>query len=260
MEYKELLGTRRSIRFFDPDRPVEREKIQKILESMRIASCAVNAHWLRAVVVNREDIPEETMEQLKMPVAALVQDLARVHIYCYCDLGVVNRIKGSRLKELVDVFALAPTHGWSHKFVDEFVYPQILKPLTENPAYPVAAAFDCGGAAFQGLLMAFEEGLGACLTAFNAEAAKPLLGIPDDWVPLYVMNLGYSAESREAGGQRPRPPFEELYFEGRVGKPFPRDPVVVKELEEAKMLQKPAPLPGRKEEIQKLAQKLGLPM
>ena len=41
---------RRSIRFFDTDRPVEREKIQKILEAMRIASCAVNAHWLRAVV------------------------------------------------------------------------------------------------------------------------------------------------------------------------------------------------------------------
>ncbi|MFQ5700022.1 MAG: nitroreductase family protein, partial [Myxococcota bacterium] len=79
MEFKEVLGTRRSIRFFDPDRAVEREKIQKILEAMRIASCAVNAHWLRAVVVNRADIPPETMEALKVPVAALVQELAPVH-------------------------------------------------------------------------------------------------------------------------------------------------------------------------------------
>ena len=53
MEYGELIGLRRSIRYFDPDRPVEREKIQKILEAMRVASCAVNAHWLRAVVVKR---------------------------------------------------------------------------------------------------------------------------------------------------------------------------------------------------------------
>jgi nitroreductase len=47
VEFKEVLGIRRSIRFFDPDRPVEREKIQKILEAMRIASCAVNAHSFR---------------------------------------------------------------------------------------------------------------------------------------------------------------------------------------------------------------------
>jgi len=49
VELKEVLGIRPSIRYFDPDQPVEREKIQKILEAMRIASCAVNAHWLRAV-------------------------------------------------------------------------------------------------------------------------------------------------------------------------------------------------------------------
>lgn len=51
MGFTEVIGIRRSIRFFDPDRPVEREKIQKILEAMRLGSCAMNAHWLRAVVV-----------------------------------------------------------------------------------------------------------------------------------------------------------------------------------------------------------------
>jgi nitroreductase len=259
MEFSKVLRIRRSIRYFDPDRPVEREKVQKILEAMRIASCAVNAHWLRAVVVNRAEIPPETMEALKMPVAGLVQELAPIHIYCYLDTSVVNRIKGSRLKELVDVGALNPSHGWSHKFVDEFVYPQILKPLTESPAYAVAAAFDCGGAGTQGLLTAVDEGLGVCWTSFNPGPAKQLLAIPDDWLPLYVMNVGYSLESREAGGQRPRPPFEELYFEGRVGQPFPRDPLVVKELEKAGMFTDPAPLPGRKQEVRDLARKLGLP-
>ena len=46
MELKQALGVRRSIRYFDSERPVEREKIQKIVEA---ASCAVNAHWLRCV-------------------------------------------------------------------------------------------------------------------------------------------------------------------------------------------------------------------
>jgi nitroreductase len=261
MELKEVLGIRRSIRFFDPDREVEREKIQKILEAMRVASCAVNAHWLRAVVVHRKDIPKETLERIELPVAALVQELAPVHIYCYLDTAIVNRVKGERLKELVDVGALAPTHGWSHKFVDEFVYPQVLKPLTEQPAYPIAAAFDCGGAGTQGLLVAFDEGLGACWTAFAPEPVKEMLKVPDEWIPLYVMNVGYAAESREAGGQRPRPEFESLYFEGNAQTPFRRDPTVVKELEKEKLFTRPATPnnPERRKEIRELARKLGLP-
>ncbi|MEE9280144.1 MAG: nitroreductase family protein [Myxococcota bacterium] len=259
MEFKQVLGLRRSIRYFDTDRPVEREKIQKILEAMRIASCAVNAHWLHAVVVNRADIPPETMEALKVPVAGLVQELAPVHIYCYLDRAVVNEIKGKRLKELVDVGALNPTHGWSHKFVDEFVYPQILEPMTKSPGYPISAAFDCGGAATQGLLTAVDEGLGVCWTAFNPGPAKEMLAIPDAWIPLYVMNVGYALESREAGGQRPRPAFEELYFEGKVGRPFARDQKVVDELREEGLIQNPAPLPNRRDEIRELARKLGLP-
>jgi nitroreductase len=261
MKLKEVLGIRRSIRFFDPDRPVERDKIQKILEAMRIASCAVNAHWLRAVVVNRADIPKETLNSLKVPVAALVQELAPVHIYCYLDTAIVQAVKGERLKELVDVGALAPTHGWSHKFVDEFVYPQVLKPLTEQPAYPIAAAFDCGGAGTQGLLMAYDEGLGACWTAFAPDPVKKMLDIPDTWIPLYVMNLGYPAESREAGGQRPRPEFETLYFEGNANTPFRRDPAVVKDLEKEKFFTSPATKDNaeRRKEIRELARKLGLP-
>ncbi len=257
MELKELLGIRRSIRYFDPDRPVEREKVQKILEAMRIASCAVNAHWLRGVVINRAELDPKVLGSLKTPVAAVIQELAPVHIYCYCDLGVVERVKGTRLKELVDVGALNPSHGWSHAFVDEVVYPQLLQPLSQAAAYPVAASFDCGGAGTQGLLMAIDEGLGACWTNFNADAVKEAFGVPDDWIPLYMMNVGYPLESREAGGQRP--PFEELYFEGNCDTPFRRDPAVVQELEGAKFFTAPAPLPDRKTEVRDLSRRLGLP-
>lgn len=259
MEYLEVIGTRRSIRYFEPDKPVETEKIQKILEASLIASCAVNAHWLKAVVVLRDDVAAEDLEAMKLPVQALVVVLAPVHIYYYCDLGVLNEVKGARLKELVDVGALNPTHGWSHTFVDELVYPHILKPLSESPQYPVAAAFDCGVAACQGLLMAFELGLGACLTAFAAPVAAKYTKVPESWLPLYVMNVGYSAEGTEAGGQRPRPAFENQYFLKEYGSPFPRDPKVVEELKRRKMFQTPAPLPDRKQEVRELARRLGLP-
>lgn len=261
MEFKEVVGRRRSIRFFDPDRPVEREKIQVILETARLASCAVNAHWLRAIVVERDKLPKEKLDQLKTPVASLALDLAPVHIYFFVDLGVVSKIKGSRLRELVDVGALAPTHGWSHKFVDDFVYPQILEPMTKNlPGYMAAASADAGGAAQNALLAAFDEGLGACLNTPNPALTKQVFGVPDDWMSLWVMLVGYPAESPDGGGQRPRPPFEELYFEGEYGTPFKRDPAVVERLKAEKMIQAPAPTPGRMDEIKKLAQEYDLPM
>jgi len=259
MEFTEVVGIRRSIRFFDPERPVEREKVQKILEAMRLGSCAMNAHWLRAVVVYRDELDPDVFEKLKIPVAGVIMELAPVHIYCYGDMSVIAKDHGARPKQLIDIGALAPSHGWTHRFVDEFVWPQLLEPLTTSPHYPAAMAFDNGLCAAQGLLMAYNEGLGACWTAFNTEVAKEVLGIPDDWIPHYMLNVGYPLESREAGGQRPRPPFESLYFEGHVGKPFRRDEAVVEELKQRKMIQAPAPLPGRQQELRELARRLGLP-
>ena len=260
MEFKEVVGRRRSIRFFQPWRPVEREKIQTILEAARLASCAVNAQWLRAVVVEREKLPRETLDTLKTPVSATNLELAPVHVYFYADLGAVPRSRGAALKQLVDVGALTPSHGWSHKFVEEFVWPQILEPMTKSPTQAsVGAATDCGVAICQALLCAFDEGLGACLSAFNPGVAKQAFGVPDDWLPIYVMLLGYPSESWEAGGQRPRPPFEELYFEGKYGTPFKRDEKVVERLRAAKMIQAPAPLPWRMEEVRALARMFGLP-
>ncbi|MFP6781647.1 MAG: nitroreductase family protein [Gammaproteobacteria bacterium] len=262
MEFKEVIGRRRSIRFFDPDRPVEREKIQVMLEAARLASCAVNAHWLKAIVMQRDYIPEEMLDKLKTPVLNVQLDLAPVHIYFFVDLGVVNRNEGARLKELVDVGALPPTHGWSHRFVDELVYPQILKPLTELPAYASVASADAGMAAGQALLAGVDEGLGVGLNTPNPEHIQEVLGVPDDWMMLWVLLVGYPAESWDAGGQRPRPPFEEQFFDGEYGVPFERSDAVVDELKEANMIQRQAQAddPERREEIKKLAERFGLPL
>jgi nitroreductase len=260
MEFKEVIGRRRSIRYFVPYRAVEREKIQTILEAARLASCAVNATFLRAIVVQRDAIDPEVLEALKTPVSALNLELAPVHIYFYGDLHVLQRSRGQTLKELIDVGALNPSHGWSYKFVDEVVWAQILEPMTKESLTLVGAvAADCGIAICQALLTAFDEGLGACLSAFEPKRAKEAFGIPDHWLPIYAMLVGYPAESWEAGGQRPRPPFGDLYFDGRYGTPFRRDPQVVERLKAAKMLQDPAPLPWRQEEMKTLARAFGLP-
>jgi nitroreductase len=260
MEFKDVLGRRRSIRYFVPYRPVERDKIQTILEAARLASCAVNATFLRAIVVQRDTLDPDTLESLKTPVSALTLDLAPVHIYFYGDLRTLQESRGQTLKELIEVGALNASHGWSHAFVDEVVWAQVLEPLTKDPIRLVGAvALDCGVAICQALLTAFDEGLGACLSAFEPQRAKAAFGIPDHWMPLYAMLVGYPAESWEAGGQRPRPPFSDLYFEGRYGTPLRRDPQVVEKLRAAHMLQDPAPLPWRQEEVRTLARAFGLP-
>jgi len=164
MNFEQVIGNRRSTRFFDPDRPVEREKVQKILEAIRLASCAMNAQWIRGVVVWRDDLDEDTFESLKLPVTGVIMELAPVHIYCFTDPAVVLEDKGDRVRQLMDIGACNPSHGWTYKFLDEHVWPQVLKPLAENPTYPATMAFDNGGAATQGLLMAINLGLGACWT------------------------------------------------------------------------------------------------
>lgn len=260
MELKEVIGRRRSIRYFQTWRQVEREKIQIMLEAARLASCAVNATFMRAIVVERDKLDRNTLEAMKTPVSGLNIELAPLHIYTYADPTAYVGAK-DRLKKLVDVGALNITHGWSHKFVDDFVWPNILKPLADNLSVGVAASIgsDAGIAICQAMLAAVDEGLGVCLSAFVAEPVAKVLNPPKEWIPLWVLLVGYPAETWEAGGQRPRPPLEEIYFEGKYGTPFRADQKVTEELKAQKMIQAPAPQPWRKAEIRALARMFGLP-
>ena len=66
------------------------------------------------------------------------------------------------------------------------------------------------------------------------------------------------AESPEAGGRRPRQPFEKLFQMNGYDNPFPRSQQVVEELERDGMLQQPAPLPWREAELDYLKKALGI--
>ncbi len=264
MEFKEVVGRRRSIRFYQPWRPVEREKIQTILEAARLASRAINADFAKAIVLYREQVPQADWDAMKTPTTTVQLDTAPVCILWFADLSAPARQVERRapsLKELVDVGALPPTHGWSHAYVDNVIVPQVLSPMLQNQAGLVAFVWaEASLAICQALLAAVDEGLGTQLTAINAEAARRISGHPDHWVLMWGQLVGYPAESWDGGGQRPREPFEEDFFEMRYGNPFRRDPQVVERLKEAKMIQEPAPHPWRNEEIRYLAQMFGLPL
>src|SRR4051812_32200267 len=67
MEFKEVVGRRRSIRYFLPWRPVPHEKIQIILEAARLASRAGNADFARAIVVERDKLAKADLQALTLP-------------------------------------------------------------------------------------------------------------------------------------------------------------------------------------------------
>ena len=127
----------------------------------------------------------------------------------------------------------------------------------------VVASQETIGAITIALLAAWNEGLGTCLLIPAAPALGAalyeVLGVPAHFVPVWLQLLGYPAESPDGGGQRPRDGFESLFAEGRWGRPLARDAGVVEDLEREGLIQPPAPLPGRAEELDALARMFGYP-
>lgn len=260
MELKKVIGIRRSIRFMLPYRPVERAKIQKMLEAASLASFWGNVQALRAVVIERRTAPKAVLDAIPAgsAVGGFQFRLAPVLIVWYLDWKALDE-QGTRLHELVDAGAVGTDRAASHRMLDDSLIPFFNAAMDSIKAGGITE-MDCGQGIALATLVAFEEGLGTCLLGVPAQKKlRRAIGLPDENKILVIQTVGYAAESREAGGQRPRRPFEERYFLNRLGEPFPRDPDVVEELKRDEMIQEPGPLPWREEELRYLAHALDLP-
>lgn len=258
MELREVLGRRRSIRFFRPYKPVEPEKIQRMLEAARRASHWGNVQSLRAVVVFRNSAPEETLQAIQAPVSGWQLKIAPVIIVWYLDTRAVDE-QADRLRELHEAGALGfgPPELREEKLEEELI--PMFDAIREELKEPGLGEVDCGQGIAQATLMAFEQGLGTCcLGTPNIDEIRQGLGLPEACRVLLLQTVGYPAEHWEAGGQRPRQPFEDLFHMNEYGNSFPRDEDVVEELEQDGFLTDPAPLPYREEELEFLKRALEL--
>jgi len=121
-------------------------------------------------------------------------------------------------------------------------------------------ATEVGIAICNALNVAVDEGLGTCLHAFTAaDKVKSTFNVPDSWFPVWIQLIGYPLEEPEAGGQRPRKPLGELFFEGSCDKPWKEDPEVTEYLKKEGMIQEPGPFPYREIEVKMLSRMFGLP-
>jgi nitroreductase len=259
MELKEVIGRRRSMRYLRPYKPVEREKIQKMLEAARLASFWGNVQGLAAVVIERTTAPADVLAALPAGTAigGFQLRLAPVVIVWVLDWGRVAE-QGKRLHELVDAGALGIDPEKSHAYLDEALIP-FFQAATESIRQGGLSEVDCGQGIAQATLVAFDEGLGTCLIGCpNDRKLRRALRLPETAKVLVLQTVGYPAEDAEAGGQRPRLPFETRFALNRWGDPFPRDERVVDELRAARMIRPGAPLSYRRAELRWLQEQYGL--
>jgi nitroreductase len=258
MELLEAIGTRRSIRFFKPWKEVEDWKIQRMLQAARYASCQGNCGSTEAIVIDKKTYPQEKFEQIiecASPFNEIQLRQAPVVIAWLINMD-------AWYKELVESFAVlfparavSVAHGWTYKILTESTHPRLM-------SFPRDRAEDllrieAGQAIAHSLLEATELGLGCCLLATGRKPAEfpKVLGIPENIVPLWLMAVGYAAESP---GQRPRKRFDRLYHLNEYGNRLEEDQNVKQELRDGNMIQPMAPLPGRDEELRHVCRMFGL--
>jgi nitroreductase len=259
MELKETIGRRRSVRFLRPYKPVERAKIQKMLEAARLASFWGNVQALGAVVIERASAPADVLAALPAGTAigGFQFRTAPVVIVWYLDWARLA-VQGDRLHELVDAGALGVNREKSHAYLDSTLIP-FFQAAAESIRQNGLTELDCGQGIAQATLVAFDEGLGTCLIGCPSDRKlRRALRLPETAKVLVLQTVGYPAEDPEAGGQRPRLPFAQRFSLNRHDEPFPRDPETVAELTRARMLQPAAPLPHRADELRWLQEQYGL--
>jgi nitroreductase len=259
VEVKEVIGNRRTIRYYLPFRPVERDKVQKMLEAARRASCVGNVNNTRAVVIWKAEASEALIKAITPPLGYQQMQTAPCFIMWYHDKAAyeVN-------KWIQDLINLAETHRIGADAEEtKAVIEKYLRPafgaswqiMAEAPL----AYMDVGQAIAQATLVAYDEGLATCcMSSPRLEQVGKLLNLPETAVPMCLQSVGYPAESWEAGGQTVKAPFESLFFEMEHGKPYKCDPKVDEELKQARMIQEPAPLPWREAELRYIQDALGL--
>ena len=138
VDFVKVLGERRSCRFYDPDRPVEAEKIQAICQAARNASHMGNANCITLTIVEDQATKDKFTEivsafnipMAKMAPVSIVFALNR-------DLWYNGLPKG--LPELFKMGGINPSHGWSMDNIENTTLPR----LTSFPPEVVSYLLSC---------------------------------------------------------------------------------------------------------------------
>ncbi|MDY4078708.1 MAG: nitroreductase family protein [Clostridium sp.] len=158
MNFFELINKRESVRGY-LDKPVEREKIEKIIECARLSPSACNAQPWKFVVVDNKKIVEKISKNLYDPL-----------------IGGINKFA---LTSPVFIVVVGEKRNLTSK----------IGSVVKNKDY---TSMDIGIACENICLAATELGLGTCMMGwFKEKGIKKILEIPDKKEIHLVISLGY---------------------------------------------------------------------
>jgi nitroreductase len=202
MELEDVVRRRRMVRSYDPDRPVVRELLQRLLAAaVRAPSAGFTQGWDFVVLTEEADRgrfwaasaepgePDPWLRGMRTAPALVL---------CLSDP-----------QRYLDRYA-EPDKGWTDR--DPARWP--------IPYWDV----DTGMAALLILLTAVDEGLAGCFFGVPPERQAGVLdavGAPPDRRVVGVVSLGYAAPDRRSPSlRRGRRPVADVAHDGRFGVPF----------------------------------------
>jgi len=163
MDFLELARNRQSIRTYDPDRPVEPEKLERCIEAVRLAPSACNSQPWKLVIVNDPDLKNR------------VAKAARSRILGFNHFSFQAPV-------LVAVVREAPN------------LTSKLGTLLKGKPYTL---MDVGIAVEHFCLQAVEEGLGTCIMGwFDENTVKRLLDVPMNKRVELIIAVGYPGDPK----------------------------------------------------------------
>ena len=170
MDVKKAIKSRRSIRKYQ-DKPVPDDLVNDVINAARLAPSGNNAQPSRYLIIK----DNETKKKLKdnnIIRDKWVYDAPVIIVCCTDPKAYVKSVK-----------------GWDN-------------------TNEIRAIRDLSIASSYLMLQATELGLGTCYCGWvEKNKIKEILGIPQDFIVLFVITLGYPAEKPEA---RPRKEIEEI--------------------------------------------------
>ena len=168
-DFLQLAASRQSDRAYDKSRPVEKEKLERILEAARLAPSACNAQPWKFVVI---DNPELSVQVGKATAGLGMNKFAKdapVHILIVEESMNITSFLGAKIK-------------------DKY-FPLI----------------DIGIAAAHITLAAESQGLGSCILGwFDEKEIKRLTGIPSGKRLLLDITIGYPIKEKRKKSRKPK--------------------------------------------------------
>lgn len=256
-DFMNVIGDRRSCRFYDPNRPVEPEKIQAICQAARTASHMGNANAVTITIVSKQETKDaftQIVSSFNIPMAKM----APVSLVFALDRKWWFEGLPEMLPKIFKLGAINPSHGWSLDNIENSTLPR----LTTFPDPVVSYMLSCetGMAMAQAQLMATALGLGCCAYAGVPPKIGELLGFPETAQFVWAMAVGYPGETVESMGMRPRRAYGDIIYSEKFGTPAIADPAVDEELTKLGVLQPESALtPERLVAINAAAEQMGLP-